>query len=428
MTTESKIQAVRFTTMAAVVTKFTLDTRAAKKGADAPLKIYISHKRKVALLSLNIYVQPSQWDAKAEKVVNHTNQLALNTHLGKQKLLVDRELLRLMDDDAVSKMTATDIRNKMQSILFPVAEAPKVDENTFEKWFQRFADHKDGRTRGLYLVTLRRLQAFYGPKLSSLHFEDINKAWLEDFDDFLAVTSPSANARAIHLRNVRAVFNDAIDNEITTNYPFRRFKIKGEPTRKRSFAVEVLRRIFSHKCEDEWQEKYRDWFTLTFMLIGINVVDLFGVKVASDGRVDYIRAKTHKPYSIKIEPECQALLDRYAGGHHLLGYLDGYKDYRSFYMNLCTGLRQIKEQLGLSELTTYWARHSWATVAASLDIPKDTIAHALGHGGNSVTDIYIDFDMKKVDEANRRVLDWVLYGKDWRNPEKPKRGRPKKSA
>ena len=63
-------------------------------------------------------------------------------------------------------------------------------------------------------------------------------------------------------------------------------------------------------------------------------------------------------------------------------------------------------------MTTYWARHTWATIAAvDLDIPKDTIAHALGHGNNTVTDIYIDFDQRKVDKANRRVLDWVLYGK-----------------
>ena len=61
-------------------------------------------------------------------------------------------------------------------------------------------------------------------------------------------------------------------------------------------------------------------------------------------------------------------------------------------------------------LTTYWARHTWATIAASLDIPKETIAAALGHGGNTVTDIYIDFDQRKVDEANRKVIDWVLYG------------------
>lgn len=62
--------------------------------------------------------------------------------------------------------------------------------------------------------------------------------------------------------------------------------------------------------------------------------------------------------------------------------------------------------------SSYWARHSWATVAASLDIPKETISEALGHEiGSRVTSIYINFDRRKVDEANRRVLDWVLHGK-----------------
>lgn len=64
------------------------------------------------------------------------------------------------------------------------------------------------------------------------------------------------------------------------------------------------------------------------------------------------------------------------------------------------------------ELTMYWARHTWATLAADLDIPDATISLALGHSGeNRVTDIYIKRNQKKVDDANRRVLDWVLYGK-----------------
>ena len=74
------------------------------------------------------------------------------------------------------------------------------------------------------------------------------------------------------------------------------------------------------------------------------------------------------------------------------------------------GGKKVYEPL-FPDISSYWARHSWATIAASLDIPRDTIAHALGHGGNTVTDIYIDFDEGKVDEANRKVLDWVLYGK-----------------
>ena len=62
-------------------------------------------------------------------------------------------------------------------------------------------------------------------------------------------------------------------------------------------------------------------------------------------------------------------------------------------------------------ISSYWMRHTWATIAAQLEIPKETIAAALGHGGNSVTDIYIDFDRRKIDEANRKVIDFVLYGR-----------------
>lgn len=64
------------------------------------------------------------------------------------------------------------------------------------------------------------------------------------------------------------------------------------------------------------------------------------------------------------------------------------------------------------DITAYWARHSWATIASSIDIPDRVIAEALGHEyGNRITNIYIRFDIKKVDIANRKVLDWVLYGK-----------------
>ena len=60
-------------------------------------------------------------------------------------------------------------------------------------------------------------------------------------------------------------------------------------------------------------------------------------------------------------------------------------------------------------LSMYWARHSWATLAAELEIPIETIAAALGHNyGSRVTNVYINFNQKKIDEANRRVIDYLL--------------------
>lgn len=393
--------------------RFFLDSRNAKKGSEAPLKLAISNNCKTAYIPMNIQLTEKQWDSKSSKVKEHPNKQALNSILQMRKTEYEAILLRLSCNENISKWSAIQVRDKIIEILSPIQiENP----NTFEQCFLRFANHKTKRTKEIYMATYRRLVNFLGKKFKSLTFEDINKELLQNFDDFLAMTSPSANARNIHLRNIRAVFNDAIDNEITTNYPFRRFKIKPEPTRKRNLSVEAIRKIFYAEGLEPWQVKYRDFFKLTFMLIGINVIDLCNLQTYENGRIEYIRAKTHKSYSIKVEPEVDEIIMKYQGEKHLLNYLDTYKDYRSFYMNMCNGLKAIKQHLNdiddgvtIKELTSYWARHSWATVAAYLDIPKDTIAAALGHGGNTVTDIYIEFDMRKVDEANRKVLDYVLY-------------------
>lgn len=233
----------------------------------------------------------------------------------------------------------------------------------------------------------------------------------------------SKNARNIHLRNIRAVFNRALDEEATAAYPFRRFKIRPVATPKRSLSVERLRELISYPVVD-WQVRHRDMWLLSFMLCGINMVDVCRLReVTAEGRVEYNRAKTHRLYSIKVEPEAAAIIDKYHGREYLLDISERYGDYRDYLKRCNRGLQSIGEveRHGLGGkktvtaafpgLTTYWARHTWATIAASLDIPRDTIAHALGHGGNTVTDIYIDFDQSKVDDANRRVLDWVLYGR-----------------
>lgn len=306
---------------------------------------------------------------------------------------------------------------------FGMIKKRKVDNTgTFVKHYEQFMESKTNRgTRGVYKHTLDRIRAF-DKNVDNKMFEDIDLKWLTDFEAFCAKTA-CKNARNIHLRNIRAVFNNAIDYGITTAYPFRRFKIRPEATRKRSMAVEELRRLFDYPVED-YAEIYRDMFRLIFMLVGINSVDLHGLKsITRDGRIEYKRAKTGRLYSIKVEPEAMEIINKYRGVKGLLCIADRWSDSRNFRHQCNKALQKIGqvERKGrggkktitaeFEGVTTYWARHTWATIAASLDIPKDTIAAALGHGGDTVTDIYIDFDQKKVDAANRRVLDWVLYGK-----------------
>lgn len=413
-----------------VTTKFYLDTRR-KNEATHLLRINICHRQKTAAYSLGLKLQKNQWNPIEKAVINHPEAKYWTNFINRRKIEIDTLIMKLEDLDAkkLTLMTAVEIRDYVTRELTPEealkpVQKPKEDPNTFLKWFDKFTNRKKGRTKGLYEATRSRLVAWCKGEenLASFKFEDIKISWLEDFEDFLSETN-SANSIAIHLRNIRAVVNYAIDNEVTNFYAFRRYKIKTEKTRKRNFDVETLRRIFSHECEEEWQKKYLDFFKLTFMLIGINCVDLCRVRKIKNGRIEYIRSKTHRSYTIKVEKEAKEIIERYKGTELLLGFCEKYTDYRHFYNNLAKGLNAIKDQLGLDELTTYWARHSWATIARRIGIAKDIISLGLGHGNNTVTDIYIEEDTEPVDIANRKVLDYVLYGKG-----EKKRGRPKKDS
>ena len=162
---------------------------------------------------------------------------------------------------------------------------------------------------------------------------------------------------------------------------------------------------------------------LMFYLIGINAADLLLArkKDVVNGRLEYQRAKTGKLYSVLIQPEAQAIIDKYAGeGEYLLNVMDTYANYKDFLHRMNLGLRQIGEveRKGLGgkkertplfpDLSSYWSRHTWATLAAQLDTPKDVISEALGHEyGSSTTSIYINFNREKVDQANRKVIDFL---------------------
>lgn len=396
-----------------------LDTRNSGWDKPAPLKITIRHRGKSTLIPTGIMLLPEQWDDVAHRIVNHPKAAQLNNLLNRRYCDIECEILRLQDCGSFHFMRMTQVREAIMNVLYPQEQ---VDTSRlFMSRFRRFASLKtNSRTREIYEATISRINAF-DRKCEHLAFEDIDRAWLNSFDAFLAKTAPSVNARSIHLRNIRAVFNDAIDDEITQHYPFRKYKIKRAATPKRSLSVEELRELFAYPVE-EHQRKYLDIFMLTFMLIGINIVDLCHLKRINGERIEYQRAKTHRLYTIKVEPEALAIINNHRGKKWLINPLDTYDNYKDYAKKLNSALQAIgKVEIGKQgrktitplhpELTTYWARHTWATIAASLDIPKETIAAALGHGGNTVTDIYIDFDQRKVDDANRRVLDWVLYSK-----------------
>lgn len=273
-------------------------------------------------------------------------------------------------------------------------------------------------TANIYRTTYNKILS-YDPKAT---LETIDRKWLERFEAHLRSEKCSTNYISIQLRNIRAVFNFAIDEGLTVNYPFRKYKIRQEQTEKRNLTAEQLRTLRDLPL-DGYMAEYRDMFMLMFYLIGINAADLFTLSHGDyrDGRIHYRRSKTGTLYSVKVEPEAKAIIERYKGEKHLLCPLDRYADHRDYLHHLNDALKRMgqtyRNGVGWSgeplfpSLSSYWSRHTWATLAASLGVPLDVISLALGHSfGNRVTLIYVEWSLGKVDEANRKVID-LLNGK-----------------
>ena len=392
--------------------KFYLDKRRQKKDGTYPIKLNVFHNKQI-MIATQLSASEKEWNGNEYSVRAQNykpRNIVARGIINKAETVIftleQQEKLKSTTDKALKKLIEDAISSKVEN------------QKTFLYYLDEFVSKKTNQgTKSIYTTTRNKIEEYD----SHCTFESMDKSWLENFETWMAKTM-KVNAYAIHLRNIRSVFNYAIDEEYTTLYPFRRFSIKKEETRKRSLTAEQLRLLRDYPCE-EYQIRYRDMFMLMFYLIGVNAADLFNAKHSAlvNGRFEYKRAKTGKLYSIKVEPEAQAIIEKYKGKDYLLNIMDDYGNYKDFLHRMGIGLKQIgeTERKGLGgkksrnplfpDLSSYWARHTWATVAAELDVPKEVIAHALGHSwaNSTTTDIYIRFDMKKVDEANRKVIDYV---------------------
>ena len=411
-------------------TKLYLDKRAKEQllsnsdnaEREYPVKIAINHKGSSAYISTGISLPESQWSAKQGKVIGSAGAARIDIALSEKKLAVDKAIEGLRLAGELHGASASQIKRLVEKKLELDSYGIDGGEVPVLVCFDKFIQTKTRRgTINVYKATVLKLQAF-DAFTSSTTFRSITPSWLAGFDSFLAKTSPSANARGIYLRNIRTVFNYALGEGYTTaQYPFKRYKIKTSPTQDRSLTAEELRSLRDAPCNPAL-EKYRDLFFLSFFLCGMNLEDILQAREIKGGRIEVRRIKTGQPLSIKVEPEAMDIINKYrsASKDGLLAIGRGC-DYINFRHRINDNLKHVgkvynpstKEWEGealFPKLSFYWARYSWATIAAELDIPERTIGYALGHStSKSVTSIYTRVDMKrKIDTANRAVIDYCF--------------------
>lgn len=234
-----------------------------------------------------------------------------------------------------------------------------------------------------------------------------------------------------YMNDIRVLFNAAIseyndedkDQIRIMHYPFRKYKLQRRPeSEKRTLTTEQIAEIINlpdNKLVNQRAVFARDMFTLSFYLIGMNTVDLYNANRLENGRVLYERSKTtgrrqdRAFISVRIEPEALHLVEKYMDktGKYVFDFYKRYSDSHTFGSNVNKGLKEVAAACGISEpLSTYYARHSWATIARNdCNISKDDIDLALNHVDQAMkmTDIYIKKDWSRIDKANRAVIDLI---------------------
>ena len=389
-------------------TRLYLDTR--KGGEPFPLSLVISRKGQSAYINLGVSLTAEQWNAETRTVADlppkrWPQRDMVRNVIDRKRTAIETTLLTMETDGRLHGLTALQVRDLVLRELGGDSSAPVL----FLDYFAEVVGRYTGRTRELYEATLTKVRNII-PEAHTLTLDDITPAWLTLLDKRMSRTSPARNARNIHLRNIRRVMNCAIDDELTHNYPFRKFKIRSEETDPRALTLAQLRNFLTADV-DGYLAEYRDVFELSLYLLGINLVDLANLTRESikGDRLEYVRRKTKKRYSVKIEPEAWVLIEKHRGEAWLLDIHDRYKNVHDYLKHIDAGLKKILPGYPFDQLTTYWARHTVATLMVNeLDTPIETVSAALGHRyGSRVTAVYVHFDRQKVDAANRRLIDLI---------------------
>ncbi len=366
----------------------------------------VSHQRQIRYLNTGVKVLQNQ--LVNNQVIDHPAALELNLKLND----MIQELYSFIYRYSLYDSSPQEILNRYKYL--------RVNTTSFQIYATRTADamlqagkYKSGTSLISTLNALRKIDVnIHGfSDLTVQKCNVINSRWEE--------IGLKINTRGVYFRNIRLLYNRAIiDGFASRNeYPFTQFKIQKQKTAKRNILVSDLQKIITLPLSGS-QDCTRDMFLLSLYLIGINFKDLLTIKRSNmiNGRLIYYRSKTGKLINIRVEPEARALIEKWKGSDLLINVVEKMKDplyeKRPLFMDVINRSNQqlkiIARKAGIPvPLSTYYARHTWATLAAKQGVTRDIIGLSLGHSSDSVTDVYIEWDQDFIDQANRLVLDSI---------------------
>lgn len=290
-----------------------------------------------------------------------------------------------------------------------------------------FEKNKSYGTAHIYKNSLKNFIAFY--RNDRIPFRKITPELLKSFEVYLRQKQLSWNTVSTYLRALRATYNRAVDSHLAPYVPrlFKQVYTGTRADRKKALEANDMAQIF-HSWENEEMpstvSRTHGLFILMFLLRGIPFVDLVNLhkKDLNGNIISYRRRKTGRQLIVDIPQEAWAILNEYMDTNPHSPYLfpfltseegtiDAYREYQQTLRTFNLQLNQIEEMLHLkAHLSSYTARHTWATLAYYNEIHPGIISEAMGHSSIAVTETYLKpFNATKIDAANRKVISSVIH-------------------
>ena len=396
--------------MASVKVKFRPSTIEGKEGT---IYYQIIQSRVIRQLKTDYRIFTDEWNETGSCIIvgsSERSNLLLSLQERMEWDLKRLDMIIHQLENRKGTYTADDIVASFQS---------NAEEQSFFNFMQniivRLKQMGKQRTSETYQTTLKSFMRFRKDK--DLLLDEITSEMIQTYEVYLRNRGISRNSSSFYMRILRAVYNQAVEKDLTSQrFPFKHVYTGVDKTVKRAIPIKYIRQIKNLDLSMKPTLDFaRDMFLFSFYTRGMAFVDMAYLKKKdlTNGMLTYRRHKTGQQMLIKWEKCMQEILDKYdtTGTPYLLPIIkvmneDQRKQYGNALRLVNNKLKGIAKKICLPiPLSTYVARHSWASIAKSKNIPLSVISEGMGHDSETTTQIYLSsLDSSAIDRANSLII------------------------
>lgn len=384
--------------MASIKLKFRVSSLPEKEGT---LYFQVIHERVVKQIGTSHRIFESEWDEQCNDIVklSHiTSNRFDSIKTIKEKVTWEKNRLNRIIRQLENNGEYFSVDEIIREYYAQTSNKTSVFEY-IKIQIERLKNSRKDRTSETYRQMLSSFMKFRNGE--DLSFDMMDDTLICQYESYMRISNLCRNTTSFYLRILRSVYNRAVDDELTKqNNPFKRVYTGVDKTSKRAISLKEIKKIKDLDLSNAPTLDFaRDMFMFSFYMRGMSFIDIAYLKKKniSNGFVVYNRRKTGQQLVVKWEKDMENIVSKHYNRNSdfllpIITMQDGTerKQYLNKMLLVNRHLKEIAELAGVSiPLTMYVARHSWASIAQSKNIPMKAISLGMGHDNEETTRIYL---------------------------------------